>query len=96
MLELIEAVRGRLIGPKTWDRIVGNCLRPFKQFSDSPWTVWTIGGIIYKINCVLVNRRPEMAMEIGFKKRNKHWMSGLPTDSPHALFWDCKNSPGFV
>ena len=22
---LDEAVRGRLIGPKTWDRIVGNC-----------------------------------------------------------------------
>ena len=22
MLELVEAVRGRLIGPKTWDRIV--------------------------------------------------------------------------
>ena len=24
MFELIEAVRGRLIGPKTWDRIIGN------------------------------------------------------------------------
>ena len=24
MFELIEAVRGRLIGPKTWDRIVVN------------------------------------------------------------------------
>ena len=34
-----------------------------------------------------------MAMEIGFKKWNKCWMSGLPTDSPLALFWDCKNSP---
>ena len=27
-----------------------------------------------------------MAVEIGFKKWNKCWMSGLPTDSPHALF----------
>ena len=24
MFELIEAVRGHLIGPKTWDRIIGN------------------------------------------------------------------------
>ena len=24
MFELIEAVRGRLIGPKTWDRIIRN------------------------------------------------------------------------
>ena len=23
-------------------------------------------------------------------------MSGLPVDSPLPLFWDCKNSPGFV
>ena len=34
-----------------------------------------------------------MAMEISFKKWNKCRMSGLPTDSPLALFWDCKNSP---
>ena len=34
-----------------------------------------------------------MAMEIGFKKWNKCLMSGLPTDSPLALFWDCKNNP---
>ena len=29
MFELNEAVRGRLIGPKTWDRIVGIFLRFF-------------------------------------------------------------------
>ena len=29
MFELNEAVRGRLIGPKTWDRIVGNFFRNF-------------------------------------------------------------------
>ena len=34
-----------------------------------------------------------MAMKIGFKKWNKCLMSGLPTDNPLALFWDCKNSP---
>ena len=31
MFELNEAVMGRLIGPKTWDRIVGNFLRNFFQ-----------------------------------------------------------------
>ena len=36
---------------------------------------------------------PKMAMEFGSAKKNRCWMSGLPTDSPLALFWDCKNSP---
>ena len=31
MLELIEAVNGRLVGLKTWDRIVGIFLRRFGQ-----------------------------------------------------------------
>ena len=31
MFELNEAVRGSLIGPKTWDRIVGNFFRNFLQ-----------------------------------------------------------------
>ena len=34
-----------------------------------------------------------MGMEFGFTKRNRCWKSGLPVDSPLALFWDCKNSP---
>ena len=34
-----------------------------------------------------------MGMEIGFTKRNRCRKSGLPLDSPLALFWDCKNSP---
>ena len=29
MFELIEAMSGRLIGPKTWDRIVRKVLNPF-------------------------------------------------------------------
>ena len=52
--------------------------------------------IIYIINCVLVSRRPEMSMKFGSTKRNRCRRSGLPVDSPLALFWDCKNSPGFV
>ena len=69
-------------------------------------TIWAVRGsigavlgvcfIIYAINCVLMCMRPEMAMEIGFKKWNKCMMSGLPTDSPLALFGTVKNSPGFV
>ena len=42
--------------------------------------------IIYMINCVLVSRRPEMGMEFGSTKRNQCRRSGLPVDSPHALF----------
>ena len=42
---------------------------------------------------MLVSMRPEMGMEIGITKRNRCWKSGLPVDSPLALFWDCKNSP---
>ena len=36
MFELNEAVRGRLIRPKTWDRIVGIFLRFFLTVRDSP------------------------------------------------------------
>ena len=45
---------------------------------------------------MLVCMRPGIAMEIGFKNWNRCRMSGLPVDSPLTLFWDCKNSPGFV
>ena len=61
--------------------------------------IWSVCGsvgavlgvcvVICVINHVLVCMRPEIAMEIGFKKWNKSMMSGLPTDSPLALFWDC-------
>ena len=88
MFELIEVVRGRLIGSKSWNRSV----KIFGHF----WSVCINLGtdlgiciIIYIINCVLVSRRPEMGMEFGSTKRNRCWMSGLPTDSPLALFWDC-------
>ena len=73
MIELIEVVRGRLIGPKTCDQNVGNFWRPFEQFSDSPRTVWEIGVGICAINCVLVSRRPEMGKEFCSTKRNRCW-----------------------
>ena len=34
MFELIEAVSGCLIGPKSWNRIVGNFWRRFVQSTD--------------------------------------------------------------
>ena len=34
-----------------------------------------------------------MGMEFGSIKRNRCRKSGLPVDSPLALFLDCKNSP---
>ena len=57
---------GRLIGPKTWDRIV----KIFGVVFDSPRTVWAACGVIYAINCVLVCMRSEMAMKLGSTKRN--------------------------
>ena len=68
-------------------------MKIFGAVLDSPRTVWAAYGVIYAINCVLECMRPEMAMEFGSAKKNRYWMSGLPTDNPLALFWDCKNSP---
>ena len=67
-------------------------LEPIWTVRDSVWTVWVPWVMIYAINCVLMCMRPEMAMDFGFIKKNRYWKSGLPTDSPLALFWDCKNS----
>ena len=84
-----------MIGPKTWDRIV-EFLETFWAVRDSPETGWAVCVGNYALNSVLVCMRPRIAMEIGFKNWNRCRMSGLPVDSPLALFWDCKNSPGFV
>ena len=62
---------------------------PILTVRDSVGTDLGVCDIIYAINYVLVCMRSEMAIEIGFKKWNKCLMSGLPTDSPLALFWDC-------
>ena len=60
-------MRGRLIGPKTWDQIV----EIFLDFFVSPWLLGTDLGvymIIYGINYALVCIRPEMAVKFGFTK----------------------------
>ena len=64
-------------------------LDPFGQSVTVLGTDLGVCVVIYIINWVLVCRRPETGMEFGSTKRNQHLMSGLPTDSPLALFWDC-------
>ena len=40
MFGLKEAVRGRLIGPKTWDRIDKIFERKMEQPMTAPWLIW--------------------------------------------------------
>ena len=42
MLELVEAVRGRLIGPKSWDRNVMIFGAVFTVHGLCAWTVWAV------------------------------------------------------
>ena len=89
---------GRRIGPKTWDRIV-EIFGDFWAVRECPECPETVVGCCVRncvINSILVIRRSEMGMEIGSTKRNRCRKCGLPVDSPLTLFWDCKNSPGFV
>ena len=48
MLELFEALNGRLIGPKTWDRIIEN----FRNPNGQPVTVHGLFGLVM-VKCVL-------------------------------------------
>ena len=67
MFELNEAVRGRLIGPKTWDRIDMNFLLPMGAAVTSTvdWVV-KLGDLV--LNHGLVWKRPRMAVRYGFTK----------------------------
>ena len=67
MFELNEAVRGRLIGPKPWDRIDMNFLTPIGA-AVTATTDWVVkfGNIV--LNHVLFWMRPGMAVECGFTK----------------------------
>ena len=79
------------MGPNCW-----NFLENFLSGRDCPENCCGLLCGIYELNSMLVGMRPGIAMEIGFKNWNRCRMSGLPVDSPLPLFWDCKNSPGFV
>ena len=63
-----EAVRGRWIGPKTWDRIIGNIF--FAMVQPKPWVgaVWIKPVLICGLNGVLVCIGPEMAVKSGLTK----------------------------
>ena len=59
MFEWIEAVRGHLIGAKTWDQIVwiyGTQI----TVRDCSRTVWVANGVIYAMDCIVICMRPEM------------------------------------
>ena len=67
----VEVVRGRLIGPKTWDRIVGIFLRfslvaVFVQ--SHVGAVWVDYVLIYVLICALVCIGPEIVEKSGFTK----------------------------
>ena len=60
-----ETVRGRLIGPKFWNRrveIFGEFLEPIWTVRDFVGAVWGVCLIIYEINCVLVYRPLEIKL----------------------------------
>ena len=67
MFELNEAVRGRLIGPKPWDRIDMNFLVPIGAAvtATADW-VFKLGDLV--LNHVLVWKRLGMAVRCGFTK----------------------------
>ena len=71
MFRLNEAARGRWIGPKTWDRIIGKFFRNFREVvsvQSHVGTVWVDYVLIYVLICALVCIGPEMAEKSGFTK----------------------------
>ena len=68
MFELNEAVRGRLIGPKSWDRIVIIFGAIFTVHGLCVWTVWAVCVMVYALNHVVMCMRPGSAEKYGFTK----------------------------
>ena len=66
--ELNEAVRGRLIGPKPWDRIIIIFGGIFTVHGLCAWTVWAICVMIYALNLVVMCVRPGSAEKYWFTK----------------------------
>ena len=67
-VELNEAVRGRLIGPKSWDRIVIIFGAIFTVHGLCAWTVWAVCVMIYALNHVVMCMRSGLAEKYGFTK----------------------------
>ena len=68
MFELNKAVRGRLIGPKSWDRIVINFGAIFIVHGLCAWTVGAVCDMIYALNHVVMCMRPGSDEKYGFTK----------------------------
>ena len=68
MFELNEAMRGRLIGPKSWDRIVIIFGAIFTVHGLCAWTVWAVCVIIYALNHVVMCMTPGSAEKYEFTK----------------------------
>ena len=68
MFELNEAVRGRLIGPKSWDRIVIIFGAIFTVHGLCARTVGDVCDMIYALNHVVMCMRPGSAGKYGFTK----------------------------
>ena len=71
MFRLNEAARGRWIGPKTWDRIIGNFFRNFGEavsVQSHVGAVWVDYVLIYVLICALVCIGPEIAEKSWFTK----------------------------
>ena len=71
MFRLNEAVRGRLIGPKTWDRIDRIFERENGAAVIAPWmsgAVWLRLVLTCALNGCLVCIGPGMAVDCGFTK----------------------------
>ena len=68
MFELNEVVRGHLIGPKSWDRLVIIFEAIFIVHRLCVWTVWAVCVMIYALNHVVMCIRPRSAEKSGFTK----------------------------
>ena len=68
MFELNEAVRGRLIGPKTWDRIDIIFGTKMEQPVTAQRLFWVDLSVYSCVNHVLIGLRPEVAVRCGFTK----------------------------
>ena len=68
MFELNEAVRGRLISPKTWDRIDIIFGTKMEQPVTAPLLFWVDLSVHSCVNHVLIGLRPEMTVKPGFTK----------------------------
>ena len=67
MFGLNEAVRGRLIGSKAWNRSE-KFYKPMGTVHDCPQAGWFPNLCIFVLNHVLICLRPEMAAKPGFTK----------------------------